>query len=149
MTQTARTTKSGLSAQLFSDLIGKPFVAGARGPASYDCVGLAVEMARRLGKQVPDYVSSEAELHSQLAAEGAALADCPQIPRPVPGCAVLLRMTPSQHHLSFMVDEYRMIHTTAATGCIVERLNSPLWQRRVLGYYSLNLSNTGTQGLAK
>lgn len=132
-------TRSGLSARLYVDLIGKPFLAGGRGPESFDCVGLALEIARRLGKQVPDFVSSEAELHQQLAGDGAALADCPQIPRPVPGCAVLLRMSPSQHHLAFMVDEYRMIHTTAATGCVIERVNSPLWSRRVIGYYDLEV----------
>ena len=132
-----RLTHRGLKPEIFVDLLGKPFVEGARGPAGYDCVGLALEMARRLGKQVPDYVSSEAELHRQLAADAAALADCPQISRPVPGCAVLLRVSPSQHHLALMVDEYRMIHTTAKTGCVIERVNSALWQRRVIGYYSL------------
>jgi len=132
-----RLTHRGLDAAVFADLIGKPFLAGARGPAEYDCVGLALEIARRLGKQVPDYVSSEAELHAQLAQGGASLADCPQIPRAVPGCVVLLRITPTQHHLAFMVDEYRMIHTTAKTGCVIERVNSALWHRKIIGYYSL------------
>jgi hypothetical protein len=134
-----RLAHSALDSGIYADLIGKPFATGARGPDAYDCVGLALEIARRLGKTVPDYVSSEAELHSQLAAGGAALADCPQIQRPVPGCAVLLRMTPSQHHLAFMVDEYRMIHTTAATRCVIERVNSALWHRKVIGYYSLEV----------
>jgi hypothetical protein len=126
-----------LASSIFADLLGKPFAAGARGPESYDCVGLAMVIAGRLGKQVPSYVSSEAELHAQLGAGGATLADCPQIPRPVSGCAVLLRILPNQHHLAFMVDESRMIHTTEATGCVIERVNSPLWQRKVIGYYSL------------
>lgn len=122
---------------LWMDLLGKPFTRGARGPAAYDCLGLALEMARRLGKQVPDYVSDETELHKQLGAGGCTLADLPQIPRPVPGCVVLLRMSPTQHHLAFMVDAYRMIHASATLGCVVERVLSPLWQRRVIGYYSL------------
>jgi hypothetical protein len=129
-----------LSSTLFADLLGKPFAADARGPASYDCVGLAIEMAKRLGKQVPNYVSSEAELHAQLGSGGCTLADCPQISRPLPGCAVLLRISPTQHHLAFMLDEYRMIHTTSATGCVIERVNSPLWQRKIIGYYSLEAS---------
>jgi cell wall-associated NlpC family hydrolase len=132
-----RASVHALASSVYADLLGKPFVAGARGPDSYDCVGLAMVIAQRLGKQVPAYVSSEAELHAQLGAGGASLADCPQIPRPVPGCAVLLRISPNQHHLAFMVDESRMVHTTQATGCVIERVNSPLWQRKVIGYYSL------------
>lgn len=135
-----RLTHRGLDSKLFLDLLGKPFADGARGPEKYDCVGLAMELAKRLGKQVPNYVSSEAELHAQLGAGATSLADCPQIPKPLPGCVVLLRMTPSQHHLAFMVDEYRMIHTTAATGCVIERINSILWQRKVVGFYSLEVA---------
>ena len=132
-----RASVHALAASIYADLLGKPFVAGARGPQTYDCVGLAMTIAQRLGKQVPNYVSSEAELHAQLGSGGTTLADCPQIPRAVPGCAVLLRISPTQHHLAFMVDESRMIHTTQATGCVIERVNSPLWQRKVIGYYSL------------
>lgn len=123
--------------KLWMDLLGKPFAKSGRGPASYDCLGLTMEMARRLGKQVPDYVSDESVLHAQLAEGGAKLADLPQIPKPVPGCVVLIQMRPDQHHLAFMVDEYRMIHASEKVGCVVERVISPLWQRKVLGYYDL------------
>lgn len=123
--------------KLWMDLVGKPFVRGGRGPEGYDCLGLAMEMARRLGKQVPDYVSDEAELHRQLGAGAATLADMPQLARPVPGCVVLLRMSAEHHHIAFMVDAYRMIHASAKVGCVIERLMSPLWQRRVIGYYDL------------
>jgi uncharacterized protein YfaT (DUF1175 family) len=132
-----RLTHRGLTSAIFSDLIGKPFLDGARGPAQYDCVGLAMEIARRLGKDVPSYVSSEQELHKQLAQGGTSFADCQQINRAEPGCVVLLRMKPNQHHLAFMVDDYRMIHTTAKTGCVIERVNSILWQRKVIGFYRL------------
>lgn len=128
---------SSIDPKLWLDLLGKPFERGARGPEAYDCLGLAIEIARRCGRQVPDYVSDEATLHAQLAAGGSALADMPQIPRPVPGCVVLLRMSPTQHHLAFMVDSYRMIHASAKIGCVIERVVSPLWQRRIIGYYSL------------
>jgi len=32
-----------------ADLIGKPFLARARGPNAYDCFGLTLEMLRRVG----------------------------------------------------------------------------------------------------
>lgn len=126
--------------EVYADLLGRPFEANARGPESFDCVGLAVEMARRLGKQLPAFVSSEAELHAQLGAGGVTLADLPQIVKPEPGCIVLLRMSPSEHHIAFMVDEFRMIHTLKGVNCSIERVISQLWQRRVIGYYGLTVA---------
>jgi len=122
---------------VYADLLGKPFAPGARGLESFDCVGLALEMARRLGKQLPNFISSEAELHAQLGTGGATLADLPQIARPEPGCIVLLRISPTEHHVAFMIDEYRMIHTLKDVRCAIERINSNLWQRKVIGFYRL------------
>jgi hypothetical protein len=132
-----RLVSNSVDPKLFMDLLGKPFVKQGRGPDAFDCVGLALEMARRLGYKLPDYVSSEEVLHQQLGAAGATFADMPQIPRPVPGCIVLLRMRPDMHHIAFMVDEYRMIHVSGSTGCVIERVLSPLWQRKIVGFYSL------------
>ncbi len=130
-----RTTERCLPARIYADLLGKPFKKAGRGPDGYDCLGLTLEVARRIGKQLPNYVSEESELHAQLGA--ASLADLPRIPAPAPGCVVLLRMRPDQHHLAVMVDEYRMLHTSERVGCVVERVLSPLWARKVIGYYSL------------
>jgi hypothetical protein len=126
-----------LPARLYADLLGKPFARGARGPEAYDCLGLALEMARRLGYRFPDFVSCEDTLHAELGQGACSLADCPRIAVPEPGCVALLRMGPDQHHLAFFIDRFRMIHTTAATGCVIERALEPLWKRRILGYYRL------------
>lgn len=37
-----------------NDLLGKPYKAHSRGPESYDCYGLAIEVAKRMGHTVPD-----------------------------------------------------------------------------------------------
>ncbi len=126
-----------IPARIYADLIGKPFERGARGPERYDCLGLALEMARRLGKHPPNYLSDEEELHRQLAVDGSALADCVRVIDARPGCVVLLRMNENLRHLAFMLDGYRMLHTTARTGCVIERVTDPLWKPRVLGFYSL------------
>ena len=135
--QRSTLTPRAISSALYTDLLGKPYKDSARGRDAYDCVGLALEMARRMGKQLPDYLSSEAELHAQLGSGGATLAGLAQIPHPVPGCIVLLRMGPNKHHVGVMLDEYRMIHTSSVTGCVIERVISQLWQRKVIGFYSL------------
>jgi cell wall-associated NlpC family hydrolase len=37
-----------------NDLLGKPYKEGARGPDFFDCYGLAIEVAKRMGHKVPD-----------------------------------------------------------------------------------------------
>lgn len=94
--------ENALPTSAYLDLLGKPFQANGRGPASYDCVGLALAVAGRLGKVLPAYLSNETELHAQLGANNATLADLPQIPRAVPGCVVLFSAhahpAPRGHH---------------------------------------------------
>jgi hypothetical protein len=140
-------TDRAIPEAIYADLLGKPYEADARGPEAYDCLGLALVIARRLGKQVPDFVSSEETLHAQLGTGGTTLADCPQIARPEPGCVALLRISPSEHHLAFMVDEFRMIHTLRDVGCAIERINSNLWHRKVIGFYRLSVETVSERGV--
>jgi len=37
------------------DLIGRPYVHGARGPEAFDCWGVCAEVYRRRGVELPDY----------------------------------------------------------------------------------------------
>jgi cell wall-associated NlpC family hydrolase len=131
-------TARSLPAALYADLVGKPYAEGARGPAAYDCLGLAIELERRRGLAVPDFVSSEAELHRQLAA-GGFLAGLEPISAPEAGALVLMR---SDHaakvHLGVMTDAFSMLHAAEAVGSVVrQRLADTFWKRRVLGFYRL------------
>lgn len=38
----------------FNDILGKPYKAHGRGPESFDCYGLVIEVAKRLGHTMPD-----------------------------------------------------------------------------------------------
>jgi cell wall-associated NlpC family hydrolase len=128
---------TGLSARLYADLLGKPFADGARGPDAFDCVGLAIEVQRRRGLDVPNFVSDPAELHRQTAA-GGFLDGCTRLNQAEAGCVALIRMGLNEHHLGVMVDAYKVLHTTAQTkGVVVERILSHLWQRRIVGFYKL------------
>lgn len=130
-------TPMPLSFSLYGDLLGKPWREDARGPDAFDCLGLAIEVQRRRGLAVPDFISSEAELHRQMAA-GGFLAGCAKLEAAEPGCVVLLKMGVNQHHMGIMLDRYRMLHTAEGTkGVVVERILGPLWPRRIQGYYEV------------
>ena len=125
-----------LSHTLYTDLIGKPFAHGARGPAAYDCLGLCMEVLRRRGIAVPEYVSDAAELHRNLAAGTEALAAMRKVLQPRGGEVALFRALGSYPcHMGVMINPWHMLHTTAETQCVVERVASPLWKRRLLGYF--------------
>jgi hypothetical protein len=126
-----------IPARMYSDLLGKPFAEDGRGPDAYDCVGLAMEVARRRGFKLPVYVSDPAELHRQLAA-GGVLSEARRLDIPEAGCIALTRMLGDDRHIVTMVDSYRLLHTSKQTGrAVVERILEPIWQRRVLGFYRL------------
>lgn len=124
-------------ARIYADLIGKPFLAGGRGPNSYDCVGLTIEFQRRRGLVLPAYLSDEAELHRQLAA-GGVLADCHRLPAAEPGCVALLRgFDGEERHLGNMLDPYRMLHVSRNFATCTEILCRSVWRTRVLGFYRM------------
>lgn len=50
---------------LTADLVGLPFVSGARGPAAFDCWGLVLELRRRLALPLPPDFASGALSRSQ------------------------------------------------------------------------------------
>lgn len=126
-----------LSFSLYGDLLGKPWREDARGPDAYDCLGLAIEVQRRRGLTVPDFVSSEAELHRQQAS-GGFLTDCQQLEVAQPGCLALVKTGVNKHHVGIMIDRFRILHTTEQTkGVVVERILGPLWERRIVGFYEV------------
>ena len=44
-----------------NDLLGKPYKAHARGPDSFDCYGLVIEVEKRLGHTMPDLYTKLAQ----------------------------------------------------------------------------------------
>lgn len=134
----AMTEMVHLPAAIYRDLVGKPFVKDARGPNSFDCLGLAMEIARRRGFAIPEYESTAQEL-ARSAREGA-LGPCVQIERPEPGAVVLLRSVggPADRHIAVMLDHRRMIHACEIAGqVVIENLIFSGWSRRLLGFYRL------------
>jgi cell wall-associated NlpC family hydrolase len=122
---------------LFVDLIGKQWRACARGPDAYDCLGLVLEIQRRRGVTVPNFLSCEGELHRQLAG-GGYLAGCTKLEAPEPGCVALFKVGPHEHHMGVMLNGYRMIHSTSQTyGAVIESVLGPLWNRKIVGYYRI------------
>jgi cell wall-associated NlpC family hydrolase len=128
---TATCKAPGFSAQVV-DLIGLPFVLGARGPAAFDCYGLVAEVERRNGRQVPDYRSPETLRQVQRAI----VSSIPfWTPCEVGPGAVLVLRTGSVAHVAVTMPFGKFIHSWEKSGGVcIERLTD--WTDRIVGAYT-------------
>ncbi len=120
----------------YADLIGKAFVPGGRGPLAFDCYGLVKSVLERNGIPAPDYPSGEdAGMNASLIL-AAMEAGWESVSSPEANCVVLFRMDRREGtHVGVMVDGQRFLHALKGTGVCVERVDSELWKRRVIGFY--------------
>jgi cell wall-associated NlpC family hydrolase len=110
------------------DLLGKPFQDGGRGPDAFDCVGLLIELQRRLGRAMPPYESNEHELSM-------ALASWDRVESPEPGDGILIRSDNPRWHIGVVCGGGYMIHAFQARGVSRERYDAFPWHNRIEGFY--------------
>ncbi len=123
--------------------IAVPFVDRGRSWSGWDCWALVYLFHRDvLGVAIPSYAESytdagqSAETRNQLRALiaiGKAL--WRSVPEPVLGDVVLLNIGGHPLHVGLALGDGRMLHTERRVGTLVERLSSPIWARRVEGFY--------------
>jgi cell wall-associated NlpC family hydrolase len=116
----------------FQELIGMPYARGGRGPDTYDCAGLVVEMMRRRGiilaiPETPE--AKDDQIHSMREILSAQWIE---VPKAFPGCVVAFR----GGHVGVMVSQFKFIHTGSEVGQVcIERLEGPVWPKQKLGFY--------------
>lgn len=123
----------------FDDLIGKAFKDGGRGPDVYDCWGLVLEVWRRFGVELPDYRISafeEAVIDSQIRAERPKWIrqEWPAVSAPSM-IVIRFRSQAWANHCGVYLGEGRFIHAREKTGAHVDRVENPLWFKRIDGFY--------------
>jgi cell wall-associated NlpC family hydrolase len=116
----------------YLDLLGIPFERGGRGPATYDCYGLAREMFRRDGVTVPDFQSP-----GTLEEIGSLIDDeCKRWRRVEYGTLkslVTFRVEGFGAHVGYIIAPDRFIHAFQPTGVTTERLTNGTF--KPLGFY--------------
>jgi cell wall-associated NlpC family hydrolase len=122
------------------ELIGVPFVRGARGPDAYDCWGLVRELYKREhGITPPDYNDPQsAPLIAAMLGGGIELWKA--VPFGTPGSVGLFRVMTrvsceSRLHVGYILRHDLFAHTWESSGGVtIERLTP--WKRRTVGCYS-------------
>lgn len=120
-----------LPTSLWFDLLSKPFRDGARGPDAYDCVGLMLEVERRLGVELPPWGSHAREM-------AGALAHWTPVTDPQPGDGILFESDDPPWHIGVVGGGGYMIHAHPSCGVARERYNTFPWQNRIRGFYRAN-----------
>jgi cell wall-associated NlpC family hydrolase len=123
-----------------SDLIGKPYKAGARGPAAFDCWGLVLEVSKRAGIELPEIdVPSDNNQRGEIISEQKR-AGFARLAGPEPYCLVLFRIIDDMNKIRWHVGAVlencrRFIHTTGKMGVNISALDDPKWKLHIEGYY--------------
>ena len=121
------------------DLIGKPFKDGGRGPDSYDCWGLVREVFRRFGVELPDYNVGAFEceqIGQQIMKEMRTLARWQRLKKPEVPCVVVIKNDPVwANHCGVYIGDGKFIHTLQKIGCNIDRIDHPLWKKRIVGFF--------------
>src|ERR1051325_7200586 len=123
-----------MRADLYLDLLGKPFEWGGRGPDSFDCYGLVKFVLGRNGINIPDYPSNKSGVLNSLMI----LSEMRKFEKSnaEDGAVAVFRMDFSgPSHVGIVVDRNAFLHITENTQVVREELSAPLWNRRIVGFY--------------
>jgi probable lipoprotein NlpC len=122
---------------MFDDLIGKPYEDMARGPDAYDCWGLIIEVASRVGKVIPDYENvvcgEEAKVEGYLAHKGEYVKL--SVREAEPGDVVVWKQIDGHLHFGVVEDRYHFLHTRIELGVRRNRMDNPIIQQLIDGVY--------------
>lgn len=120
---------------IVADLFLARYERGGRGPATFDCFGLFAEVCRRRGIELPTHPSPD-DLRLREAAILDEAAHWVALESPQPWCAVAFRIGPFVSHLGVVLaDGLHFMHASRRVGIATDRLDSPLWAKRIAGYY--------------
>lgn len=117
----------------YLDLLGMPYVRGARGPDAYDCYGLVKELFSRAGVDVPDFdcPGSLEEIETLISDKSR---HWRRVPIGTPGALLTFRVEGYGSHVGMMLPNDRFIHAWEATGVTTERLTNGEF-RPIASYY--------------
>ena len=120
------------------DLIGKPFDPDGYGPDSFSCYGLAVEVFKRFGIQIPRTnisvcacrEASQKEIKKHIARSWH-----PVTKLKAPSVLLIKSADPDYaDHVAVYIGKGRMIHVTRNRHVVVDRVYA--WKKRIIGRYT-------------
>jgi len=124
----------------FSDLIGKPYKEGGRGPANYDCWGICMAAAARAKIELPDIEVPAGDEMKGKAIDDQKQSNFRRLDAVMAYSIALFRVIDDDSqikwHVGLVLENCRnFIHTTGKMGCNISSLTDPLWRLFLEGFY--------------
>ena len=122
------------------DLIGVPFVGKGRDKHGFDCYGLAKEVFRRYGCEIPEYYAEwdNNDACTEFAHKSMNGGLWRRLEEPKEPCLMAIRFGVKRgivNHSGVYIGNGMFIHTRERTGVCIEKINSPAWRGLIEGYY--------------
>lgn len=118
-----------------SPLLGKEFAYGGRGPETFDCWGLVLDMYRRAGVMLPDHPSHDDPAVQGPDIQAAAETEWIPVAEPQPMDVLLFQVLPRWvTHCGLYLGSGRFLHILRRTRVSVECLDDA-WRQRLRGSY--------------
>jgi hypothetical protein len=123
----------------YSDLSGKPFRLGARGPEYWDCWGLCCELGRRVGIEYPEVFTPQKVEDQDRIIKKTIDEHFERIERPEPFCIVTFKIHPPfVDHCGFVLPDRRhFVHIMVDHFVVALRLDHKTLAPKIEGYYRL------------
>lgn len=117
------------------DLIGIPFVDGGRNRKGLDCWGLAKEVYKRHGIELPDFQISAMSADTIAEELTANKPLWKKIDRPVPYALIVIKLACGgwANHVGVCIDNNKFIHAYKKTGVCIDRISR--WRSHTAGFY--------------
>jgi len=123
----------------YTDLLGKPFVLGGRGPTNYDCWGICLEIGQRVGIHYPLSFTPDDTEHQDKAIQETRDQDFIRLDKPESFCIVTFKITPPfiDHCGIVMQNCIQFIHIMRNHSVALQRLDNKILAPRIEGFYRL------------
>lgn len=122
----------------YTYLLDKRFKYGGRGPDVFDCYGLAIEIYKVHGIDLPDFglIIQSHEIHTQV--ESAKSLFIPTEKPTFLSIAAFQIIPRYITHIGVMLDRKRFIHIMRDTKVSVENIHSLEWKCKIRGFFNYN-----------
>lgn len=119
------------------DLIGCKFtVHGRTKEEGFDCYGLAIEVLRRNGIELPDVFYSDLSQSLQIERQLMASIQVTKIDNYEKNCIILITNNGEPTHIGIYIGEGMMIHSVRNIGVVLEPVKR--WKPRIKGLYKVS-----------
>jgi len=117
-----------------------PFKEKGRSKNGWDCWGVAYVMYKEflninLPLYLDDYVSTSEKDVLGILIEGQLEAMWQEVEKPAPFDIVNIRLQGRPMHIGVYIGSGRFIHALEKNGTVIERIDSIIWENRIVGYY--------------